>query len=63
MRSLSLIALVSLVVANAQSQTAQSFVLNDSKPYVYIAFDHSGKRKPLGKSEDKQGFWLKFVNN
>ncbi len=54
MRSLSLIVLVSLVGANPQDQTAQ-FVLNEAKPYVYIAFDHAGKRKPLGKGEDKQG--------
>jgi hypothetical protein len=62
MRYLALIVLSSLVVANAQ-KTAQSFVLNEAKPYVYIAFDHAGKRKPLGQDEDKQGLWLKFVNN
>jgi len=63
MRSLSLIVFVSMVVANAQDQTPRSFVLNEARPYVYIAFDHAGKRKPIGKGEDKQGLWLKFINN
>jgi hypothetical protein len=63
MRSLSLILVVFLISARAQNKTAQPFVLDQAKPYVYIAFDHSGRRKPLGPGESKQGFWLRFVNN
>ena len=63
MRFLCLIAAGLLSTANAQDKAPQPFVLNEAKPYVYIAFDHGGNRKPLGQGENKQGFWLKFVNN
>lgn len=64
MRSLCLIMLGLLVAGNSKTNpTTRAFVLNEAKPYVYIAFDHSGERKPLGPNEDKRGFWLRFVNN
>jgi hypothetical protein len=65
MRFLCLIVLGSLLTtaANAQNGANRSFVLNEAKPYVYIAFDHAGNRKPLGHGETKHGLWLKFVNN
>lgn len=63
MRVLPLIVFVFLIAANGQNKGAQPFVLDQAKPYVYIAFDHAGKRKPLGRGESKEGFWLKFVNN
>jgi hypothetical protein len=63
MRFLCLIVVGLLGVANAQNKANESFVLNEAKPYVYIAFDHAGNRKPLGQGESAQGFWLKFVNN
>lgn len=63
MRFLCLIVVGLLSLANAQNKARQSFVLDEAKPYVYIAFDHAGNRKPLGEGESKQGFWLKFVNN
>ena len=28
----------------------QQFVLDKSKPYVYVTFDHAGKRKPLAET-------------
>lgn len=63
MRALPLILLVFLIAANGQNKASQPFVLDQAKPYVYIAFDHAGKRKPLGRGESKVGFWLRFVNN
>jgi hypothetical protein len=39
------------------------FVIDESMPYVYLAFDHFGKRKPIGRDEDFRGLWLRLVNN
>lgn len=39
------------------------FVLNASKPYVYLQFDHVGPRKPLRQGEGNLGLWLRIVNN
>lgn len=44
-------------------QTAPSFVLNPSKPYVYIQFDHVGPRTPIQEGEGNVGLWLRIVNN
>ena len=52
----------SLVSTFAYPQKA-SFVRNSSKPYAYIQFDHTGKRKPVRSVENEQGLWLRFVNN
>jgi hypothetical protein len=39
------------------------FVLDESKPYVFIQFDHAGKRTPLSEDEPVTGLWLRLVNN
>ena len=39
------------------------FVLNPSRPYVYVQFDHVGPRKPLRGGEGNVGLWLRIVNN
>jgi hypothetical protein len=44
-------------------QPMTDFVLNPSKPYVYLQFDHVGPRKPLHEGEDNVGLWLRIVNN
>jgi hypothetical protein len=49
-------------VACAQSADT-SFVLDGSKPYVYLAFDHVGARKPIALEEGSEGLWLRIVNN
>jgi hypothetical protein len=41
----------------------QTFVLDESKPYGYIAFDHVAKRKPLSETEGTTGLWLRLVVN
>ncbi len=48
--------------AQAQSR-AQTFVIDPSKPYVYLIFDHIGKREPISKHEPATGIWLRLVNN
>jgi hypothetical protein len=49
--------------AAPQNKDAQSFVLDRSKPYVYLKFDHVGPRKPLRTGEGDTGLWLRVVNN
>jgi hypothetical protein len=47
---------------HAQSATT-SFVLDQSKAYAYLQFDHVGPRKPIQEGEPAQGLWLRLVNN
>lgn len=44
-------------------QPVSDFVLNSSRPYVYVRFDHVGPRKPLHEGEGEVGLWLRIVNN
>ena len=41
----------------------QGFVLDSSKPYVYLLFDHVGPRKPVQEGEPSTGLWLRVVAN
>ena len=56
-----------LVICFAATSMAQQkpsdIVLDASRPYVYLAFDHVGPRKPLVPSEAPEGLWLRLVNN
>jgi hypothetical protein len=60
-----LVLLFLLLAANASAQntSVQSFVLDQSKPFVYLKFDHIGPRKPLRNGEGNTGLWLRVVNN
>jgi hypothetical protein len=49
--------------AFAQTKSAQDFLLDQSKPYVYLKFDHIGARKPIQDGEGEVGLWLRVVNN
>jgi hypothetical protein len=49
--------------AFAQGNEASSFVLDHSRQYVYLKFDHIGPRKPVQSGESGIGLWLKVVNN
>ena len=52
------------VVTGMYAQTADTrFILDETKPYVYLKFDHVGPRKPLQAGEGSQGLWLRIVNN
>lgn len=58
-----LVVLVLALTARGQKQP-DSFVLDQSKEFVYIAFDHVGPRKPaFYKDEIPKGLWLRIVNN
>jgi len=46
-----------------EADTIVDFVLNPSKPYVYLVVDHVGPRKPLRNGEPDKGMWLRLVNN
>jgi hypothetical protein len=51
--------------ASAFSQVLKpsDFVIDPSKPYVYLKFDHIGSRKPHQDGESHTGLWLRVVNN
>jgi hypothetical protein len=53
-----------LFATSVRAQNATTdFVLDQSKPYVYLQFDHLGPRKPIQEGEPAQGLWLRLVNN
>ena len=39
------------------------FLIDPSKPYVYIRYDHIAPRKPVQAGEPSTGLWLGTVNN
>jgi hypothetical protein len=39
------------------------FLIDPSKDYVYLKFDHVGDREPLTPDEPTKGLWLRLVNN
>jgi len=39
------------------------FLIDQSKDYVYLKFDHVGDREPLSPDEPTKGLWLRLVNN
>lgn len=44
--------------------TDRNFVIDSSKPYVYVKFDHIGNRKPAAEGEEESKvLWLRLVNN
>jgi hypothetical protein len=49
--------------ARQNSRTAERFVINKNRPYVYVRFDHMGKGVPLFDDEPSERVWLRFVNN
>jgi hypothetical protein len=49
--------------AFAQTTIVQDFVIDQSKPYVYLKFDHIGPRKPVQAGEGSTGIWLRVVSN
>jgi len=54
--------LVSTTAGKAQI-SHNNFEIDASKPYVYIQFDHPGKRKSADASGSTSGLWLRLVNN
>jgi len=48
--------------ASAQVKTTD-FLIDPSKEYVYLQFDHLGSRERIGGDEVSQGLWIRLVNN
>jgi hypothetical protein len=46
-----------------QMDAQTRFVIDPSKPYVYLEVDHVGPRTPKGKGEPEVGIWLRLRNN
>ena len=44
-------------------ESRKNLAIDESKPYVYIQFDHAGQREPIDRTEPAQGLWLRLVNN
>ena len=63
MKLFSLLLLLTVTNLFAQSGSVQDFVIDQSKPYVYLKFDHIGPRKPVQDGEDDTSIWLRVVNN
>lgn len=59
----SLLLLVACAGAHCQKRYAENFVIDHTKPYAYIKFDHIGPRTPQGPEEGNIGLWLRIVNN
>jgi hypothetical protein len=63
-RSLAYFSILMLLQWPAEAnQTAESFVLNESNPYVYLKFDHVGPRTRFIDAEPDTGVWIRIVNN
>jgi hypothetical protein len=50
------------LLASAQVRTPD-FLIDPSKDYVYLEFDHLGSRVRIGGDEVSQGLWIRLVNN
>jgi hypothetical protein len=62
-RILFLMSVYSSLSAFGQDIDANNFVLDQSKPYVYLTYDHIGPRKPVQRDEANTGLWIRVVNN
>lgn len=60
---LSLNALNAAQVIKDGDQDYSKFLIDTTKPYVYLEVDHVGPRTPLRNEEPKIGIWLHLKNN
>lgn len=59
----SLNALNAAQVTNESDRDYSKFLIDATKPYVYLEVDHVGPRTPLRNDEPKIGLWLHLKNN
>jgi len=59
----SVFAVLLVLAGQASAQKPYAFIVDASKPYVYLAFDHAGRREPAREGESPQGLWLRLINN
>jgi hypothetical protein len=57
------LAVLLILAEQASAQKPYAFVVDASKPYVYLAFDHVGRREAAREGESPQGLWLRLINN
>src|SRR5215475_5953418 len=63
-RQLAPLAAISLVVPAAIAQNlGGGFVLDKSRPFAYLAFDHIGTAKPNSDGDSPKRIYLRIVNN
>lgn len=60
---LSLVVLFALASPLLSQSFASNFVIDKSKPFVYLVFDHIGTQKPHYKGDDPKRLFLRVVNN
>jgi hypothetical protein len=60
---LSLNALNAAQVTKEGDHDYSKFLIDTTKPYVYLEVDHVGPRTPLRNDEPKTGIWLHLKNN
>jgi hypothetical protein len=60
---LSLNAPISAQAIKEGDQDYSRFLIDTTKPYVYLEVDHVGTRTPLRNDEPKSGIWLHLKNN
>lgn len=60
---ISLILPVLGIAQHRQATVGREFLINPSKPYVYLTVDHLGPREPRSDEEPHQGIWLHLHNN
>jgi hypothetical protein len=54
---------VSAICQQPSPSGSSTFTIENSKPYVYLAIDHIGPRKPLRDGEVGSGIWFRLTNN
>jgi hypothetical protein len=55
---------VTVALAQSTSTSAnENFVIDPTRPYVYLQLDHFGSGKPWRKEEPPYRLWFKLVNN
>lgn len=57
------VALLSVASDANDGGAKHAFLIDPSKHYVYLKFDHVGDREPLSADEPDKGLWLRLVNN
>jgi hypothetical protein len=58
-----ILAFTLIAPATLPQQLPERFVIDQSKPFAYIKFDHVADRKQPSPEESPKGLWLRLVNN
>src|ERR1700723_1613391 len=61
--SLFTLLLCSVSVRLPAQSTAEGFVIDPNRPYLYLKFDHIGRAIPRWKREPSTRTWLQLTNN